>query len=102
MLSSRRAGLVGEVAGITLTGRRLGRRAEADGMAAAAVIRAQAAAITARTLVPLPPAPLPDMLYLAIDGTSVPMVAAETEGRQPEVRPADPASLPGNARRLSA
>jgi hypothetical protein len=32
--------------------------------------------------VPLPPpAPLPDMLYLAIDGTGVPMVAAGTEGR---------------------
>jgi hypothetical protein len=76
------AGLVGELAGITLTGRRLGRRAEADGTAAAAAIEAQAAAITARTLIPLPPpAPLPDMLYIAIDGTGVPMTAAETEGR---------------------
>jgi hypothetical protein len=73
--------LVGELAGIALTGRRLGRRAEADGAAAAAAIGAQAAAITARTLVPLPPAPVPDMLYLAIDGTGVPMTAAETEGR---------------------
>ena len=25
--------------------------------------------------------PLPDMLYIAVDGTGVPMVAAETEGR---------------------
>ena len=75
------AGLVGELAGITLTGRRLGRRAEADGTAAAAATGAQAAAITARTLIPLPPAPLPDMLYIAIDGTGVPMTAAETEGR---------------------
>jgi len=75
------AGLVGELAGITLTGRRLGRHAEADGAAAAAAIKEQAAAIAARTLVPLPPAPLPDMLYVAIDGTGVPMVAAETEGR---------------------
>ncbi len=75
------AGLVGELAGITLTGRRLGRHAEADGAAAAAAIEEQAAAIAARTLVPLPPAPLPDMLYVAIDGTGVPMVAAETEGR---------------------
>jgi len=73
--------LVGELAGIWLTGRRLGRHAEADGTASAAAIRAQAAAITARTLVPLPPSPLPDMLYIAIDGTGVPMVAAETEGR---------------------
>jgi hypothetical protein len=75
------ASLVGELAGITLTGRRLGRRAEADGAAAAAAIEAQAAAITARTVIPLTPAPLPDMLYLAIDGTGVPVVAAETEGR---------------------
>ena len=76
------AKLVGELAGITLTGRRAGRRAEADGNAAAAVIDAEAAAITARTLAPLMPAgPLPGKLYIAIDGTGVPMVAAETEGR---------------------
>jgi len=76
------AGLAGELAGIELTGRRLGRHAEADGMAAAAAIAAQAVAITARTLVPLPPpGPLPDKLYIAIDGTGVPMIAAETEGR---------------------
>jgi len=75
------AGLVGELAGIRLTGRRLGRHAEADGAAAAAAIESRAAAIAARTVIPLPPAPLPDMLYVAIDGTGVPMVAAETEGR---------------------
>ena len=76
------ARLVGELAGITLTGNRAGRRAEADGNAAAAVIDAEAAAITARHLVPMPPAgPLPDKLYVAIDGTGVPMVPAETDGR---------------------
>jgi hypothetical protein len=75
------ADLVGELVGIELTGRRLGRHAEADGTAAAAAIAGQAAVITARTLVPLPPVPLPDILYLAIDGTGVPAVAAETEGR---------------------
>jgi hypothetical protein len=75
------AALVGELAGITLTGRRLGRHAEADGTAAAAAIQAQAAAITARQVIPLPPAPAPDLLYIAVDGTGVPMVAAETEGR---------------------
>jgi len=75
------AGLVGELAGITLTGRRLGRRAEADGAAAAALIEAEAAAITAGQVIPLPPAEPADMLYIAIDGTGVPMVAAETEGR---------------------
>ena len=76
------ARLVGELAGLTLTGRRAGRRAEADGNAAAAVTEAEAAAITARRLVPMPPAgPVPDKIYLAIDGTGVPMVAAETAGR---------------------
>ncbi len=75
------AGLVAELAGIQLTGRRLGRHAEADGRAAAAVIETQAAAIAARTLVPLPPADLPDKLYIAVDGTGVPVVSAETEGR---------------------
>jgi hypothetical protein len=76
------ARLISELAGITLTGKRAGRRAEADGAAAAAVIEAEAAAIAARTLVPLPPAPpLPDMLYVCIDGTGVPMIAAETQDR---------------------
>ncbi len=76
------AKLVGELAGITLTGKRAGRRAEADGQAAARVTGAQAAAITARQVIPLPSAgPLPDMLYIAVDGTGVPMVPAETEGR---------------------
>jgi hypothetical protein len=46
------------------------------------VIEAQAAAITARRVIPLPPAgPRPDMLYICVDGTGVPMIAAETEGR---------------------
>ena len=76
------ARLVGELAGISLTGKRTGRRAEADGNAAAAVIEAEAAAITARAVLPMPPAgPLPGKLYVAIDGTGVPMTAAGTEGR---------------------
>jgi hypothetical protein len=76
------ARLVGELAGLPLTGKRAGRRAEADGQAAAAVIEARAAAVEARALVPLPPAsPLPDVLYVAIDGTGVPVTAAEAEGR---------------------
>jgi hypothetical protein len=76
------ARLISELAGITVTGKRTGRRAEADGQAAAAVIEAQAAAVQAGTLVPLPPAPpLPDILYVAIDGTGVPVTAAEAEGR---------------------
>jgi len=79
---AKAAALVGELAGIRLTGKRAGRRAEADGKAAAELIEAQATAITARQVTPLPPAgPAPDILYIAIDGTGVPVVAAETEGR---------------------
>ncbi|MGO8885165.1 MAG: hypothetical protein ACLPUO_05505 [Streptosporangiaceae bacterium] len=49
------AGLAGELAGIKLTGRRLGRHAEADGATAAAAIEEQAAAIAARTVIPCRP-----------------------------------------------
>jgi hypothetical protein len=76
------ARLVGELAGISLTSKRTGRRAEADGNAAAARIEAEAGAIGARRLAVLPlPGPLPGKLYVAIDGTGVPLVAAATEGR---------------------
>jgi hypothetical protein len=77
------ARLAGELAGITLSGERARRRAEADGDAAAAVLHAEAAAITARALTPMPPAgPPPDMLYICADGTGVPVIAAETQGRR--------------------
>jgi len=76
------AKLVGELAGITLTGERARRRTEADGQAAAARIGAGAVAIAARQVVPMPAAgPAPDMLYICIDGTGVPVIAADTEGR---------------------
>ncbi len=74
--------LVGELAGISLTGERVRRRAEADGQAAARVIAAGAAAVSAGQLIPMPPAgPAPDMLYICVDGTGVPMTAAGTDGR---------------------
>ena len=38
-------------------------------------------AISDRKLIPLPPSPLPDKLYAAIDGTGVPVTAKETAGR---------------------
>jgi hypothetical protein len=79
---AKAASLLAELAGVDLTAKRAGRAAEASGTAAAAAIGAQADAIRSRQVVPLPPpAPLPDMLYIAVDGTGVPMVAAETEGR---------------------
>ena len=74
--------LLRELAGVRVTAKRAGRRAEADGRAAAARIEADAEAIAARRLAVLPPAePLPGKLYVAIDGTGVPMTAAETDGR---------------------
>jgi hypothetical protein len=45
-------------------------------------VRDRAGLIAGRKLVPLPPSPVPDMLYGAIDGTGVTMTAKETAGRQ--------------------
>jgi hypothetical protein len=79
---ARAAGLLAELAGIELTVKRVERSAEAAGTAAAAAISAESDAICARQLIPVPPAaPLPDMLYIAVDGTGVPMVPAATRGR---------------------
>jgi hypothetical protein len=69
------------MAGVHLTAKRVERSAEASGTAAAAAVVDRATAITARTLVPLPPWPLPDKLYACIDGTGVPMTSRETAGR---------------------
>jgi hypothetical protein len=80
---ARAAGLLGELAGIELAIKRTERSAEADGGAAARAISAEADAIRARQVVLLPPAgPLPDKLYIAVDGTGVPVVAREAEGRR--------------------
>jgi hypothetical protein len=76
------ARLLEELAGIRLTVKRVERAAEASGAAAAAAGRQRAALIAARRLVPLPPSPLPDKLYAAIDGTGVPVTSRETAGRQ--------------------
>ena len=46
-----------------------------------AAVRDRASLITGRKIVPLPPSPLPDKLYAAIDGTGVPVTAKETAGR---------------------
>ena len=75
------ARLLGHLAGIRLTVKRVERAAEASGTAKAAADRGRAALITARTLVPLPPSPLPDKLYACIDGTGVPVTAKEAAGR---------------------
>jgi hypothetical protein len=80
---AKAAGLLAELAGIELAIKRTERSAEADGGAAARAISAEADAIRSRQVVPLPPAePLPDKLYIAVDGTGVPVVAREAEGRR--------------------
>jgi hypothetical protein len=76
------ARLLEDLAGIRLTAKRAERTAEASGAAAAAAGRGRAGLIAARKLVPLPPSPLPDKLYAAIDGTGVPMTPKETAVRQ--------------------
>jgi hypothetical protein len=78
---AKAARLLENLAGVHLTVKRVERAAEASGTAAAAAVRDRAALITARKLVPLPPSPLPDKLYAAIDGTGVPVTAKETAGR---------------------
>jgi hypothetical protein len=76
------AGLLENLAGVRLDVKRVERAAEASGAAQAAAVRDRARLIAGRKLVPLPPSPVPDMLYGAIDGTGVTMTAKETAGRQ--------------------
>jgi hypothetical protein len=79
---AKAAGLLEGLAGVRLTVKRVERAAEASGAAQAAAVRERSALIAGRKLVPLPPSPVPDMLYGAIDGTGVTMTAKETAGRQ--------------------
>jgi hypothetical protein len=78
---AKAARLLEGLAGVRLTAKRAERAAEASGATQAAAVRDRAALITARRLAPLPPSPLPDKLYAAIDGTGVPVTAKETAGR---------------------
>lgn len=79
------ADLLAELAGIRLTPKRIERSAETDGAAAATRITAESTAIARGELAVLPtPADreyAPDKLYLAIDGTGVPMVEAAVRDR---------------------
>jgi hypothetical protein len=79
------ADLLDELAGIRLTDKRIERSAETDGGAAAERLAAESEAIARGTLEVLP-APAdrgraPDKLYIAIDGTGVPMVPVAVAGR---------------------
>ena len=75
------ARLLEEIGGVRLAVKRVERAAEASGAAVAAAGRERARLTAARKLVPLPPSPLPDKLYAAIDGTGVPVTSRETAGR---------------------
>jgi hypothetical protein len=79
---AKAAGLLEDLAGVSLTVKRVERAAEASGAAQAAAVRERSALIAGRKLVPLPPQPLADMLYGAIDGTGVTTTAKETAGRE--------------------
>jgi hypothetical protein len=57
------------------------RSAEADGQALVAIGDAEAAAVLTGRLVPLGPAKPVAKLYVAMDGTGVPTVPADTAGR---------------------
>ncbi|MHB1475694.1 MAG: hypothetical protein ACYCV4_19140 [Dermatophilaceae bacterium] len=62
--------------------KRVERSAEADGKAVAVVINTHAAAVLTGALVPLgPPTPV-TTLYVAVDGTGIPAVPADTAGRE--------------------
>jgi hypothetical protein len=76
------AALLADLAGVAVNARTVERSAEASGAAARAAGSAEAALLCARTIRPLPPPqPVPDMLYVEVDGTGVPVRASETEGR---------------------
>ncbi len=81
------ADLLAELAGIRLSDKRIERSAESDGAAAAKRITTESAAIARRQVAVLPgPATTgdgkpPDKLYIAVDGTGVPMVPAAVTDR---------------------
>jgi Uncharacterised protein family (UPF0236) len=78
---AKAAALLGDLAGLKVTPKRVERSAEADGEALQAAIAARAEAITAGRIVPLGPARAAEKLYVAVDGTGVPSVPADTDGR---------------------
>jgi hypothetical protein len=96
------AALIKDLAGVAVSAKTVERSAEASGAAARAAGSAEAAALRARKIVPLsPPAPVPDMLYVEVDGTGVPGApprpkAARARPRTPEPAPAR-SSSPGSS-----
>jgi hypothetical protein len=71
-----------ELAGVELTAKRVERSAEASGARIRAAADQEAAALLAGTIVALGSTEPVETLYVAIDGTGVPTVPSETEGRR--------------------
>lgn len=83
------AALVADIGGPVLGVKRIERAAEAAGTAAAEAIATRASAIRERTVAVPAPDPLPDKLYIAVDGTGVPMTTkavADRPGKGPDGR----------------
>lgn len=79
---ARAADLIAALAGITLSAKTIERSAEDSGAAARAAQQGEATALVARVIEPPAlPEPVPDMLYVEVDGTGVPVRPSETEGR---------------------
>ncbi len=74
-------GLLAALAGVELTTKRVERRAEADGKALQAAISAEADAMAAGTVTAIGATAPVGKLYVEVDGTGVPTVAADTAGR---------------------
>jgi hypothetical protein len=74
--------LLSELAGLAVPAKRIERRAEADGAALVDLADREAVALAEGGLVPLPSSERPEKLYVAMDGTGVPMVPAELAGRK--------------------
>jgi len=71
-----------ELAGIELTAKRVERSAEADGELVGVTTAQEADAVLDGRVVPFPVAEPVEKLYVALDGTGVPMVPKETAGRR--------------------
>lgn len=74
--------LLAELAGIELCAKRIERCSEADGAILAQAADAEAAAVAAGKAVPLAVGDTPEKLYVAMDGTGIPMVPACLAGRK--------------------
>ena len=71
-----------ELAGLELTAKRVERSAEADGELVGVAAAQEADALLAGRVVPFPGAKPVEKLYIALDGTGVPMVPRETAARR--------------------